>query len=256
MKGEKAGRIDYVLLSPGLINMMTECFHFHQPRTLTDHSSVTCRLKIERASQGPGIFRATPGIQGIESYDMEIRHIIHNTLVENSGLPEDERSSELRRGASILELERKRISRTITEWETEALAIQLSLQKTPEDILTNGGECTAPNLMEFTIHKLGTHTKIFQRNMKQSQDNSLRTLKNTLNEKRDNPETSEEELQEIEQEVDEVLTTICDHEAQKMETFKLLNDEKASRAMISLEKKITGYSNMTRIGQFWVELAK
>ena len=173
MKGEKAGRIDYVLLSPGLINMMTECYHFHQPRPLTDHSSVTCRLKIEKASQGPGIFRATPGIQGNENYDMEIRHIIHNTLVENSSLPEEEKSSELRRGASILELERKRISSTITEWETEALAIQLSLQKTPEDILASGGDSTAPNLMEFTIHKLGSHTKIFQRNLKHSQDDSL-----------------------------------------------------------------------------------
>merc|ERR1711940_205788 len=45
------------------------------------------------------------------------------------------------------------------------------------------------------------------------------------------------------------LTTICDQEAQKMETFKLLNDEKASKAMISLEKKITGYSNMTRMNK-------
>ena len=50
MKGTKSGRIDYILLSPGLTNMLTECFHTHQPRTLTDHSSVSCRLKIERVS--------------------------------------------------------------------------------------------------------------------------------------------------------------------------------------------------------------
>ena len=42
---------------------------------------------------------------------------------------------------------------------------------------------------------------------------------------------------EIENEVDEVLSSICDQEAQKMETFRLLHDEKASKAMISLEKK-------------------
>ena len=34
-----------------------------------------------------------------------------------------------------------------------------------------------------------------------------------------------------------------------METFRLLHDEKASKAMISLEKKITGYSSMTRMNQ-------
>ena len=42
---------------------------------------------------------------------------------------------------------------------------------------------------------------------------------------------------EIENEVDEVLSSICDQEAQKMETFRLLYDEKASKAMISLERK-------------------
>ena len=54
---------------------------------------------------------------------------------------------------------------------------------------------------------------------------------------------------EIENEVDEVLSSICDQESQKMETFRLLHDEKASKAMISLEKKITGYSNMTRMNK-------
>ena len=34
-----------------------------------------------------------------------------------------------------------------------------------------------------------------------------------------------------------------------METFRLLNDEKASKAMINLEKKITGYSSMSRTNQ-------
>ena len=70
-----------------------------------------------------------------------------------------------------------------------------------------------------------TATKNIPRNLKHSQDDSLRTLKNTLNEKRDNPDTSTEEIQEIEQEVDEVLSTICDQEAQKMETFRLPDTE-------------------------------
>ena len=63
--------------------------------------------------------------------------------------------------------------------------------------------------------------------------------------KRDDPETTDNEIMEIEKNVEEVLDTICSQEAQKMETFRLLNDERASKAMINLEKKITGYSNMT-----------
>ena len=35
----------------------------------------------------------------------------------------------------------------------------------------------------------------------------------------------------------------------KWKPFGLLNDEKASKAIINLEKKITGYSNMTRMNK-------
>ena len=42
---------------------------------------------------------------------------------------------------------------------------------------------------------------------------------------------------------------MCNQEAQKMETFRLFNDEKASKATINLEKKITAYSSMSRMNQ-------
>ena len=129
------------------------------------------------------------------------------------------------------------------------MAIQLSLQKTQESILEQEGNTTSSALLDFTVHKLGAHTKIYQRNLKKAQNNCLNELKNQLNEKRDDPDTTEDEIMEIEKNVDEVLETICSQEAQKMETFRLLNDEKASKAMINLEKKITGYSNMSRMNK-------
>ena len=55
------------------------------------------------------------------------------------------------------------------------------------------------------------------------------------------------EILEIETEADLILDTICNQEAQKMEPFRLLNDEKALKAMISLEKKIQGYSSMAQM---------
>ena len=127
----------------------------------------------------------------------------------------------------------KLISNTITNWEKEALAIKLSLQKTQESIIEQEGDTASSALLDFTLHKLGAH----QRNLKKAQNNSLKERKNKLNEKRDDPDTTEEEILEIEKNVDEVLETICSQEAQKMETFRLLNDEKASKAMIDLEKK-------------------
>ena len=92
------------------------------------------------------------------------------------------------------------------------------------------GTTTSSALLDFTIHKIGAHTKIYQRNLKQAQNNSLHELKNKLNDKRDDPDTTEDEILEIEKNVDEVLETICEQEAQKMETFRLLNDKKTQQS--------------------------
>ena len=148
--------------------MMTECYHTHQTRSLTDHSSVTSKFKIENTVQGPGVFRAMPGIEKDPVYDAEVRNLIQKTVLENSKLSEEEKAEETRRGESILRLEMKLISNTITDWEREALAIQLSLQRTQESIIDKEGNTTSSALLDFTIHKIGANTKIYQRNLKKS----------------------------------------------------------------------------------------
>ena len=93
-------------------------------------------------------------------------NLIKKTVLENSKLSEEEKLEETRRGESIFGLEMKLISNTITDWEKEALAIQLSLQKTQESIIEQEGNTTSSALLDFTLHKLGAHTKIYQRNLK------------------------------------------------------------------------------------------
>ena len=76
---------------------------------------------------------------------------------------------------------------------------------------------------------------------------SLKEIHNILNEKRNDPDITDAEILEIE--ADLILDTICNLEAQKTETFRLLNDEKASKAMISMEKKIQGHSSMAQMNK-------
>ena len=92
----------------------------------------------------------------------------------------------------------KLITNTIIDWEKETLAIQLPLQKTQESILEQKDNTTSAALLHFTVHQLGAHTKIYQRNLKKAQNNCLNELKIKLNEKRDDPDTTEEEIMEIE----------------------------------------------------------
>ena len=78
--------------------MMTECYQTHQPRSLTDHSAVTSKFKIENTVQGPGVFRAMPGIEKDPVYDAEVRILIQKTVLENSKISEEEKLEETRRG--------------------------------------------------------------------------------------------------------------------------------------------------------------
>jgi hypothetical protein len=166
MLGKKQGRVYYMLLSPSLMNMFTSCHHLHQGWSLTDHSSVNATFRLERTKEGPGVFRAMPGIQNRGDYDALMRHLVTETLVENSRLSMEEKSEELNRSLSILKLQQKTEAQTITEWEMEALAIQLSLQRTKKELLATPQETSMANLLDFILLKLGNATKQYQRTLK------------------------------------------------------------------------------------------
>ena len=123
----------------------------------------------------------------------------------------------MNRSLPILKLLKKMEANTITEWEKEALAIHLSLQKTKEELLATPMDISAANLLEFRLLKLGNSTKLFQRNLKQAQVDSLKEISKKLNDKRNDPDITDAEIQDIELEADFILETMCNQEAQKME---------------------------------------
>ena len=64
--------------------------------------------------------------------------------------------------------------------------------------------------------------------------------------KEDDPENLES-INLLEQEYGVILGEVCEREATKPKTFQILHDEKPSRGMIQLEKKLSGYTNITMI---------
>ena len=57
----------------------------------------------------------------------------------------------------------------------------------------------------------------------------------------------EEEYLEIEGELDNTLADICETERSKIKTFRMINDERPTKHMINLERKIGGYCSVSRI---------
>ena len=50
-----------------------------------------------------------------------------------------------------------------------------------------------------------------------------------------------------EEDLDNITNQVCQQEAEKMAVFRLINDEKPTRAMISLEKKLGATATSTNL---------
>jgi hypothetical protein len=246
--GGKMARLDYVLLSPGLIDMMVNCYHAHHPWNISDHSSVITKLRFDKTEEGPGTFRAMPGIQKRQDYDISVRHLITEELLLNSKLNPDEKATELEKANMIFELSNNILQEDDSPEDKEKLAVLLSMQKTKSEIISSGLNIENDIALDYVIHKIGRATKKYQKDLKILQNNTLQDMFNELHDKKNKHEEDEEEILALEDQIDTIIN-ICQQEAQKMSTFRLLHDEKSSKAMIDMEKKITGYSSLSKLNK-------
>ena len=56
-----------------------------------------------------------------------------------------------------------------------------------------------------------------------------------------------EVIEGLKEEDKTILDQVCEREAAKLKTFKILHDEKPSKGMIALEKKLTCYTNVSML---------
>ena len=94
----------------------------------------------------------------------------------------------------------------------------------------------------FVVFKAGNATKLYQRNRKALEKDTLTDILDRLEDmKEDDPENTEG-IDTLELEYGAILGEVCEREAAKLKTFKILHDEKPSKGMIALEKKLSGFT--------------
>ena len=240
-------RLDYILVSENLLFALKKCHIIHHPWAITDHSSVLASFQMEEIEKGPGSFRAMPGIQYIPAYDAQVRNEINTILIELSNLPAEEKLEELQRNMQILQLSAKGNPLDLNTEQQEELAFLLSNQRTKEELLHQELDIDKDNTLDFVIKILGNKTKLFQKDLKIEQNDALKERERDLKWARDH--CTPTVILEKENAYNDTLEQICDREALAMNTFRLLHDEKPSRAMINLEKKFTGYSSISKINK-------
>ena len=122
--------------------------------------------------------------------------------------------------------------------EDEELAILISNQPTHQEILDVGTEIGLDTVLDYTIKQVGNVTKTYQKQLITKQENKIRELSDLLTSARNSGNVNL--ILEKEEELDIVINQVCSQEAEKMSVFRLINDEKPTKAMISLEKKTWG----------------
>jgi cellobiose-specific phosphotransferase system component IIA len=106
------------------------------------------------------------------------------------------------------------------------------------NLIDPGLNISTSSALDFIVLKAGNATKRYQRDLKNLEKDALQEIETKLEKAHDNE--SAEVIEGLKEEHKTILDQVCEREAVKLKTFKILHDEKPSKGMIALEKKLTG----------------
>ena len=238
-------RLDYILLSNKLAGKLKYCKTVHCPRGVSDHCGVEAEITMDWSPPGPGTFRAMPNVQKDPGYNRSVKFLIREELIELSNISRDEKSAE---HALNLELFQARDPDSFTKEEIKKKTTAITKKMMSYDKMICAGLSINTNMaLDFILSKVKNATKIFQRNLKALENDALEDLQRQIEEAKDDDNTSDHEIDLLEEEHWKILKKVCERENAKLKTFKILQDEKPTKGMLALKKKLTGYTNVSML---------
>ena len=240
-------RLDYILMSGNLAQFLNKSYIVHCPYDISDHSPCYAELQFEQLQEGPGTFRCAYGMNKIPEYNLMTKHIIHETVTDISNLDVFRKALEHANNRIIYNLSISLNNETITPEQRMILGISLSLQKTKGELLELGTEIASESTLDYVIKKVGQATRVFQKDYKKLKTDAVDSVQAEIRSAEEDGDL--DRLAELDGVLNELMNNICSEEAERMTTFRLLNDERPSKAMIELEKTITGYSTIVKLNK-------
>ena len=89
--------------------------------------------------------------------------------------------------------------------------------------------------------------QLYQRNLNALEKDTLNSIQDRLVEIKEDDSENIEGINSLEKEYGAILGEVCERDAAKLNTFQILHDEKPSKGMIAIEKKLSGYTKITMI---------
>ena len=112
-------------------------------------------------------------------------------------------------------------------------------------LIVPGLNIATNSALDYIVFKTGNATKKYQRELKNMEKDDLLDIEKKLDTAHNNGDL--EAIEGLNEDHKTILEQVCEREAVKLRNFKILHDEKPSKGMIELEKKLTGYTNVSML---------
>ena len=186
-----------------------------------------------------------PNIEKDSTYARSVKYLIREELINLSKLSEAEKLAEHDKNNAVFEI-RKDESLSSENKKTEVKKV-INSMISADKILQKGLTLGKAEALEFILMKLGCATKKYQREIKALEQDSLEELEKLIDEANEDEDISDHDIEELKSQHWKILQQVCEREAAKLKTFQVLQDEKPSKGMIALEKKLSGYTNISML---------
>ena len=186
-----------------------------------------------------------PNIQKNQGYNSSVKFLIREELINLSMISLDEKTAEHNLN---LELFQVRQDDSVSKKEIRKKAdIIIKKMKSQNTLIEAGLTISKSMALDYILSKVKNATKIFQRKLKAMENKSLEELEKLIDEAKEDTDTSEQEIEHLEEQHWNILKEVCDREAATLKTFQILQDEKPTKGMLAFEKKLTGYTNVSML---------
>ena len=251
-------RLDYCFSSPNLIPNIKQISHHAHNYLNTDHSSTIIDIDLTNTPRGKGIFRCPPNAHNDIAYQKLIKNSIKRAIF-GCVIPSKQSDLELGLFEARIKLEEELHSlQTKTPlWNTQirqnslqhTIALLLSQEPTNEALLNRPLTISKPQLLEFILMKMKDDTIVYSSRENATHNNTIHELKNTLQELISEPESAENALHihETQTQLEDLETKLLFNTLSKKANFNLLENERPSKAFLSMENSKQGYSEVTKL---------
>merc|ERR1712002_59874 len=250
----KQSRIDHILISPTLMHAVKNIEHVNYGRRVSDHSAVILTLDWAETDKGQGVFRCGAETHKNKNYQELMHCSFYKSIIDYIDNPELQDDLRVKINQILkLTIKRNKISNdleidpamkedTLFVLEDTIRALTRELPDL-QGIIATHVPGKAMNALVFLLTKAAEDTRRFNKQAAGTRSKERVKILANLNTVLQNPQSTVHEIEDAEA----ALIAFDEEDIRKIllknENFRMFDDEKSSKAFLTLENCKSQYNN-------------